>query len=371
MKLDCYLLAALMSFPALRSHCSETARATAFCYSLSFQRGIDPEGNYYLEMSALNGGVNGELAPDFLDSGYSHSTYLSLVDELMGETLSGVMALDVPTGGDANGDGFPDFFQVNRGVTNLPSAGSYELALYGSGRVTANWNRPAGSKDGTCVLSMKLMPFRPVAFTFPFEVLEYKGALAYSSSITNVSGSVQFIQTGNSASWFGGTVQFLKSSAERFNQLTLQPGAWTNELSAPVHFVSHVFSRDARWPTNYCGYLEFTDTNYPNSFYPYALWLLSVDDQNDANRNGIPDFSDDPVAGASPRQPRVELSTRATNLVITLHGDVGRVHELQTLSDLSCANWQSAARLTLTNDPQLVTFPWPADKTAFWRVKVQ
>ena len=371
MKLYCYLLAGVMFLCPFRSHSSETANATAFCYSLRFQRGIDPDGNYYLDLSSLNGSLNGELALDFLNSGYSHSAYLSLVDELLGETLSGAMALDVPTGGDANGDGFPDFFEVSQGVTNLPSSGSYDLTLYGSGSVTASWNRPAGSKDGICVLSMKLMPFQPVAFTFGFEVLEYKGPLTYSPSNTSVSGSARLIQTGNPTSTFGGPVEFLKSTTDRFNELTLQPGTWTNELPMPVNFATHLFSRDPRWPTNYYGYLEFTDTNYPSSFYPYGSWMLSIDDLNDANHNGIPDFSDDPAAGGLPRPPRIELVASATNLVLTLHGDVGHVHEIQTRSALTSTNWQPAATLTLTNDPQVVPLPLPAGGVAYWRIKAR
>lgn len=371
MKLYVYLLAGVVSLGPVAGQSAEIANATAFCYSLRFQRGIDPNGNYYLDFSSLNGSVNGELAPDFLASGYTHSAYLSLVDELLGETLSGALALDVPDAGDANGDGFPDFFQVSQGVTNLPSSGAYNLTMYGNGSTTATWNRPAGSKDGTCVLRMNLMPFQPVAFSFGFELLEYKGPLSYMPSKTNVNGSATLVQTGNASSTFNGAVHFVKSSTDRFNELTLQPGTWTNEVPLPVSYTTHLFSRDLRWPTNYYGYLEFADNTTPGAFYPYGLWLLSIDDLNDVNHNGIPDFSDDPAGAGLPRQPRIELLPGTTNLVLTVHGDTGHVHEIQALSDLGTTNWQGVVSVTLTNDPQAVSLARPLGGLTLWRVRAQ
>ena len=372
MKRYFFLFACVLSLGPFPGQCAETAKATAYCNSLRFQRGIDPDGNYYLDLTSLNGSLNGELPPDFQGSGYTHLTYLSLVDELVGDTLSGTLAIDVPDGGDANRDGFPDFFQVSQAVNGLASSGAFDqLGFYGSGSVTASWNRPAGSKDGTCVLSMKLMPFQPVAFSFGFELIEYKGSLSYTPASTNVGGNLSLTQTGNTGSVFAGKVQFVKSAGDRFNELRLLSGVWTNETQEALTYTTHLFSRDARWPTNYYGYLEFTDTNNPGAFYPYGVWMLSIDDLNDSNRNSIPDFSDDPAAGVLPRQPMIELLASATNLALTLHGDLGHVHEIQALSDLSTNNWQTAASVTLTNDPQIVLLPLPAGRTTFWRVKAQ
>src|SRR5205085_5020367 len=118
-----YSLLTLLLFQPQFSHGTETAHATAFCYSLKWQRGLEPNGFYYLDVSSVPGSINGELAPDFLARGYTHSTYLTLIDELLGENLSGAMALDVPDGGDRNHDGFEDFFQTTQGITNVASSG--------------------------------------------------------------------------------------------------------------------------------------------------------------------------------------------------------------------------------------------------------
>jgi hypothetical protein len=370
MKSIYYFLAGVVSFSPLTSLGTENAQATTFCYSLQFQQGIDPNENYYLDLTSLSGSLNGELGPDFFASGYTHSTYLRLADEVLGDTLSGKMVLDVPTGGDANGDGFPDFFQVTQGVTNLASSGVYfDLEIHGNSRVTALWNRPAGSSYGTCVLSMQLMPFQPVSFSHTFEVLEYRGRLTYTPT-TNVTGSLSLVRTGNPADSLNGPIQFAKSPTDRFNELSLQAGVWTNESQQAVSYVDNTFTRDKEWPTNYYGYLEFTDNANPGAFYPYALWMLSIDDSNDSNHNSIPDFSDDPTL-ALPRAPRLELAQTTTNLMITLHGDVGHVHEIQELSDLLPNTWQTAVSVTLTNDPQKVSIPLPAEEATFWRARAK
>jgi hypothetical protein len=371
MKLVRYLLTGIVFLSPLASRGAEQAQTTIYCYSLQFQQGLDPNGNYYLNLTSLSGSLNGELAPDFFASGYTHSTYLSLVDELLGSTLSGKMALDVPSGGDANGDGFPDFFQVSQGITNLASSGVYfDLQIYGNGTVTALWNRAAGSNYGTCVLTMQLMPFQPVRFSHPFELLEYRGPLSYTTTTTNVNGRLNLGQTGNAAASLNEPIQFVKSPTNRFNELTLQPGIWTNESQQAMSYVEHILTRDPPWPTNYYGYLEFTDTATSGAFYPYGLWMLSIDDTNDANHNGIPDFSDDP-SPALPRAPELELAQTTTNLLLTLHGDVGHLLEIQKLSDLSSTGWQTAASLTITNDPQQVSIPLPTESTTFWRARAR
>jgi hypothetical protein len=136
-----------------------------------------------------------------------------------------------------------------------------------------------------------------------------------------------------------------------------------------MSYVDHLVSRDQTWPTNYYGYLEFDDDNNPNTFYPYGIWMLSIDDLNDSNHNGIPDFSDDPGNKPLPRQPSLEVFPTGTNVLLTLHGDLGYTHEIQQISDLSTSNWQAAGSMVLTNDPQIVLVPLPSSATTFWRAR--
>jgi hypothetical protein len=352
--------------PSIRA--AETANATLFCWSMQFQRGIDPNGNYFLNLTSLSGSLNGELAVDFFASPYTHSAYLSMEDELFGETLGGQLVLDIPAFQDVNKDSFNDFFQVSQGVTNRTSAGDCNLDIYGHSSVAATWNRDAGSSSGGCTLRLTLMG-QPVTFSHSFQILEYRGPLTYVPGATNVTGALSLVQTDNPGATMSGDVAFEKSATDPFNALTLQAGTWTNESQQATSFVTEAFARDPKWPTNYYGNIEMTDPSNPTGFYPYGLWMLSIDDLNDSNHNSIPDFSDSPGSKPAPRAPQAELSLVGTNLVLNLHGDVGYLHEIQTLSDLATTNWQTALSITLTNDPQAVSLPLPTNGLSFWRVR--
>jgi hypothetical protein len=121
------------------------------------------------------------------------------------------------------------------------------------------------------------------------------------------------------------------------------------------------------WTTNYYGFVEFADGD-PNTAAPdYLIWMLSIDDLNDANHNGIPDFSDDPLTASGPRPPQLALAWSSTNLLFSLSGDVGHLHELQQTLSLPATNWQTIASVTLTNDPQAISIPFAQGPPIFWR----
>ena len=162
-------------------------------------------------------------------------------------------------------------------------------------------------------------------FSLGFEIIEYKGAITYTPTLTNVSGSVLLTQTGNTNSLMSGPVEFVKWHRYLFNNLTFQAGSWTNESQQVLTYVRNLFVRVETWPTNYYGDLEFDDDNNSATIFPYGLFMLSIDDVNDANHNGIPDFSDDPVGNPPTRSPQLDLEQDGTNLVLTIHGNTGSI----------------------------------------------
>ncbi|HEV2327891.1 MAG TPA: hypothetical protein VGY56_03775 [Verrucomicrobiae bacterium] len=98
--------------------------------------------------------------------------------------------------------------------------------------------------------------------------------------------------------------------------------------------------------------------------------MLSIDDTNDANANGIPDFSDNPAV-ALPRVPHLSLARGPTNLLLTVSGSVSHTNQIQQIGSLSSTNWQTTLSFLLTNDPQMVSLPLPAGTPKFWRVVAQ
>ena len=345
------------------SYGAETAQARLFCYSLRFAEGTTYGGT--LDLSTISGTSNGELwtYPD--NTGASH---FSLYDGGYGTIPGTIQYVYLPPVADANGNGFNDFFEVSQGLANTVTSGRYTTVI-SEGDITATWSRPAGSKDGTCILNFNDDTYGDLGdYTCPFEVIEYTGPLAYTPGSNMVSATVNLAQTGKPANTLQGPIVFDKSVTDRFNTLTNQPGVWTNAVSQTLTFDNEVFTRNPAWPTNYAGYVFFADGD-PNTAEPdYQVWVLSVDDTNDASANGIPDFSDDPAVTLPPRAPQLSLAPGATNLWLTISGDVGHTNEIQEISSLASTIWQTTLSLMLTNNPQAVSLPLPTSQTKFWRV---
>ena len=352
------------------SHAAGMAQARIFCLSLRFQRGPDMFGLYALDLSTISLDTpNGELAPTFETTNHFSGFRISEPDtgELVEE---GEIDLDTPDFADANGNGFDDFFEVSQPVS-AASSGGYSSPIH-SGTVKATWSRAAGSKDGTCVLNLKSSVFGPLGdFTHTFELLEYTGPLNYTPAATNVTGAVNLRQTGDPSSQFTGPIEFIKSPINRFDELNLRHSVWTNASSQTFHISNDIdsFLRDLILKTNYFGYVDFDDGDPNTAEADYYSWYFSIDDVNDSNGNGIPDFSDD-VGSVSARPPSLTLTPGTTSLSLSISGTLGRTHEVQQVTALSDTNWTTVSSVTLTNDPQTVSLPLPSNESSFWRVRV-
>ena len=360
------LAAAGLVLLSMASYGAETARARLFCNSLRFAEGTTYGGT--LDLSTMGGPpFNGELRP------YSGNTWDSGFALYYGGlgNIYGVIYLNLPPFSDANGNGFNDFFEVSQGVSTTFTSGYYTTAI-SYGTISATWSRAAGSKNGTCQLDLVDDTFGDLGtYTSPFEVIEYTGSLAYTPGSNTVSAAISLMQTGSSGSALQGPIVFNKSSTNRFNTLTNQPGTWTNAAARTLTFDNEVFARDPRWRTNYAGYVYFADGDPSTAAPDYQLWVLSIDDTNDVNVNGIPDFSDDLAVTPPPRAPRLSLSPGATNFWLTISGNVGQTNLVEEISSLALTNWQTTLSFMLTNDPQVISLSLPAEATKFWRVTAQ
>lgn len=345
---------------SVTSRGTQTAQGTFFCLSLKFQQG---QGSFdeTLDLTTISGAPNGELAVWY--SVYTHRCGFML--DLSGFPITGTLYLDLPPNADVNNNGFDDSFELSQAVSGA-SYGEYEWSNgFGGGLVTASWNRGAGSQNGICVLRLVDDAFGDLGnFRHDFEVLAYQGALRYTPGSNTVSGDLSLT---NAADALAGLVSFTKSVTNPTNELTLAAGVWTNASLALLTHPGGTFYRDPSWPTNYYGMIGFNDGDLGTGAPDYRWWVLSIDDLNDADGDGIPDFSDAPPE-VLPRRPALTLTRGLTNLLLTISGEAGRLHQVLETTTLSPATWLTNLSLTLTNDPQTVMLPLPPGATRFWRV---
>jgi hypothetical protein len=142
------LLAGLSLLPAV-CHGGQTAQARMYCLSLRFQQGHSANFVSTLDLTSIAPSINGELAP-WWGGSYDQITQFVLNDPTLYEPITGTLAVNLPLTTDANGNGFPDFFETSQDASGT-TAGAFATAI-SQGTVQATWSRAATSKDGTCKL---------------------------------------------------------------------------------------------------------------------------------------------------------------------------------------------------------------------------
>ncbi len=368
------LLGCLLGFTVTPTHATQTAKARLHCWSLRVGSASAWGSFGYLwdvNLTTINLGFNGELTLNPFDPNYTHFSYVDWYDVYYDELLQGDLDLDVPDAGDANGNGFPDFFEVSQEVSYLPSQGF--LRFYNSvyaETVQATWYRAAGSASGTCSLSIPdpFDPFAYIFFTHTFQLIEYNGLLTYTPGVSTVSSTLSVTNDAVGDTLLGPLV-FEKSATNSANELTLLTADLTNAFFQVLDlYTDTTFARESSYPTNYFGSVELLDGDPSTVEDDYYSWQLSIDDLNDSNGNGIPDFSDTPGV-APPSEPELTLARGDGNLLLNVSGDVGVLHLIEQSSAPSGATWTTATLVTLTNDPQTLTLPVPTN-TTFWRARV-
>ncbi len=388
MKPKLYPLTAFASL-ILSAAAAETAKVRMYCLSLEADQAQNQYGdnisfNFAGRPDSINEfgpwwpGGNGSYNDIHFPDVDLHGSYLYLYDSYQQTVWSGAITVTVPLI-DVNNNRFPDFFEVARSVnyTLTSNPGNYYLYAgwgFDSGVISyASWTRAAGTNRGNYVFTFyDTTPGVPTAYwgTFRgvFKIFEYTGTLSYTPGSNVVSGSIHLVQTGVPTNTLDGPISFLKNNFAPCNSLTNQHAVWADSNSLHTNVMSHYYIRDPNYPTNYAGYIEFDDDNDSSTVYPYGYWTLSITDTNDADHDGIPDFSDEPIP--PPRQPLVSLTPTATNLLLTIHGDINHVHTIEQVPALSSTSWQDVTSITLTNDPQVVPVSLPTG-SVFFRVKAQ
>lgn len=353
-----FLSIAFVSHPPSGNAAEQTASARLWCESLHFS-----QGNYAgdtLDLSTIDGVPNGELVPyngESLASGF--------VLDFSGMSIDGTIFVGLPAFADIDGDGFDDFYQSAHPVY-ATTLGTYETAI-STGTVSATWNRGAESKDGNCVLNLVDTIYGALgSFSHSFELLEYTGPMLYTAGNTTVSNRFELTQTGSPEQKFRGRFVLTKDPADRYNSLQLPAGTWTNSAWGDLRVFETVILRDTPWPTNYYGYLDFEDGDPRTAAPDFLYWTISIDDLNDANKNGIADFSDDPAV----RAPRLAISLNGSSLHLQIEGEKGRTHIVQESSSLPLGPWKDVGSVILTNGSQAISVPIPREPR-YWRAIVR
>lgn len=337
------------------------ARISLHCLSVRITTGAASSLglSYTLDITSSrpeSGVINHELHPIFgAEAPATHGSYYLINGDIFFEPVPGRLLLDVPESRDSDTNGMPDFYEVGHAF-QATTQGIFE-DIENSGNVTAVWTRAANSRLGTCRLTFDTYG---LTFDHSFEIQEFRGVLPYQIEGTDAVASVTLTQADNESRTWSGRLVFQRNNID---QLALQSGALTNELEEALDYLEspEIF----RFGSTYADFFIFRDGDLSTSVEDYDFWWLRIDDPNDTNGNGIPDFSDTPSQAVS---PLLDLRRDGDKLLLSITGQIGQTYDLEHSEVIVPANWSVLDRITLTNNPQVTEIALPSGPS-FWRLK--
>ncbi len=345
------------------------AQVRMFCLSIRFEKAVDSLSGLYT-LALFSGGdstqPNGELyaGPQVHESGFIMEAAEFL------EPLVGDLFLVAPENIDADANGIPDLYEVNRPLPSTTTAGEF-YSFIDQGTVSARWQRPAGSRLGTCTLTFTGDAFGQLpGFSHTIEVTEYAGTLAYTPTTNNVPVQFDLTQVDNPERAIAGPLLLSRNPENPQNLLSTTDVAWTNAQDQVLINGYFDIEPPNAIQTDYFGITAFADGDPTTPEMDYELFYVGIDDPNDADGDGTPDLTDPPVA-TPPIPPSLTIARAGDILNLTLTGEAGRSYQLDTLSNLSQTNWTTITNLTLSTSNGVVSLPIPTDTTTFWRAQVR
>lgn len=310
--------------------------------------------------------INGEWTPLYLTNAPTHGTYFRMRSPGSPEPITGRIAFDEPDPVDVNGNGFHDFYEASLPVSDT-SFGVFATQV-AQGTVRAVWSRAAGSATGTCRLQLTSAQFGQLPeFVHTFDLIEYTGTLVATPGPNTITASLALKQTGKETNTLSAALAFSRVATNRVNALVLLPGSFLTSSGQVLLHHGGFIERDQQSRTNYFGFLELADADLTTRIEDYFDWVVSIDDPNDTNSNGIPDLSDDPAPLSS--TPTLSIQLTADKILLSVQGETGRTYVIEQSGTLAPAQWTLAATVTLTANSQSVELAKPAAAAAFWRVR--
>lgn len=253
---------------------------------------LDRYGNLYF---------NQELRPIAGQNGVYQADYVTYDD--FGNPIDfGGFTVNLPiTDSDANG--VPDFEQKSK-PGNFSFSGTAISDVYHTvGTVTGTSQRNANSTSATYSVTSSIPGSSATFYSGKFYLLNASGSISYFRTPTN-SGTFSLVETFQSgfSRTLTGSTPFTVISADQvsFPQFTVASSDGYAYTVKPFTL--------ARRGTQYGGAITLVDGDPLTTWTDYASWVLEITDLNDANLNGIPDFSD-VITGPLTGHP-LNISTR-------------------------------------------------------------
>ena len=265
--------------------------------------------------------VSGELRPR------TSTTYETDYAILQVSTLTeyGSALLNLPST-DSNSNGLPDFMEYDRAIS-VPISGSFssDWPAFSQGTVSGTLTRPANSATGTYTLTLSTggRSSRLNAELNLIASVPADSSITYQRGATNTAElKFRLVSAGGASATVSANTAFTVPDADT---VVLAPFSFVDSSSMSFSVGQTRLNRNGK---RYTGLAALAD-GMPATHWPdYREWHIEVVDQNDTDKDGIPDLSDavppvPPAITSDPTDKRVapgqavEFSVTATGTGLT------------------------------------------------------
>jgi len=243
-----------------------------------------------------NGIVSEEFSPSETDPSLYQVDYMAYSGNSLVEY--GTISWEMPDW-DNDGNGVVDWIQRDKAV-DFQVSGTIDVQWPTSARMQTSivgiFSRSAGSYIGGLV--------------YAYNVNTNDGPVTIGAETTwlvsNFSGTFTYDESGNAdievfdnrngaVSGFSGGGNYSFTSEDKVSLNGVQ-------VTDSVYEYSLYTSELTRSGDHYCGIVRFVDGEQSTSWVDYEQWFIIIDDENDSDRDGIPDLTDDtenPTSGGA------------------------------------------------------------------------
>ncbi|MCL5097140.1 MAG: hypothetical protein M1608_06370 [Candidatus Omnitrophica bacterium] len=223
-----------------------------------------------------------EVKPDSSGSATYRTDYVTM--DALGLESYGTMVFTIPNT-DSDGNGLPDVVQKDKAVSLSLTGTQYcQYARDNDGQnitFSGTITRSAGSATGTVVVSGPTLP----EMSTSYHLIGGDGTLTYDPQSGDSTFVIQMWPVGDWSSQLNGRATLSKNGP---NEITM-----ANLHGDTFSFTANVVMQ--RQGNTYCSQGQISDGYDATSWPDYQGCLVEIADSNDADGDGIPDLTDDPL----------------------------------------------------------------------------
>jgi hypothetical protein len=213
---------------------------------------------------------------------------------------------------DFDSNGIPDLLQYDRDGNFTATGSGLSAPSNLTFSISVRFTRPAGTAIGSYTATTQNSAGQANVVNGVYELLSYQGTVSYSRGTTNTMAITATILSNTSITLTGSTSYTITS----VDQISYPAFTIKSNASDTYHVRAGTLTRSGNV---YRGNFNLVDGLPQTLWADFTEYVLAITDPNDADGNGIPDFSDPTaVSPVISTQPRATSATSGQTISLSV-----------------------------------------------------